>query len=101
MSRGPTTTSRWARGWEFRGGTRGISPLPADYSGNPNIKFGGDIRFALNPLVGVNNNNLFSGQFEFPGSVTSGTGSQGLGYATFLLGDVNSFFRTVLQNTNA
>ena len=69
--------------------------------GNHNIKFGGDIRFALNHLVGVNNNNLFSGQFEFPGSVTSGTGSQGLGYATFLLGDVNSFFRTVLQNTNA
>jgi len=69
--------------------------------GNHNIKFGGDIRFALNHLVGVNNNNLLSGQFQFPGSVTSGTGSQGLGYATFLLGDVNSFYRTVIQNTSA
>jgi hypothetical protein len=72
------------------------------YMGNHNIRFGADIRFALNHLVGVNNNNLPSGQFEFPGTVTSGPGnSQGLGYATFMLGDVNSFYRTVIQNTNA
>src|SRR5580698_3785345 len=69
--------------------------------GNHNVKFGADIRFALNHLVGVNNNNLLSGQFNFPGSVTASTGSQGLGFATFLLGDVNSFFRTVIQNTSA
>jgi hypothetical protein len=69
--------------------------------GNHNIRFGGDIRFALNHLVGVNNNNLPSGQFEFPGTVTAGAASQGLGYATFLLGDVNSFFRQVIQNTAA
>src|SRR3984957_10289770 len=69
--------------------------------GNHNVRFGGDIRFALNHLVGVNNNNLLSGQFQFPGSVTASTGSQGLGFATFLLGDVNSFFRTVIQNTSA
>ncbi len=69
--------------------------------GNHNIRFGGDIRFALNHLVGVNNNNLLSGQFEFPAAVTAGTGSQGLGYASFLLGDVNSFFRTEIQNTAA
>lgn len=74
--------------------------------GNHNIKFGADVRFALNHLVGVNNNNLLSGQFQFPASVTAGTGaggvqSQGLGYATFLLGDANSFFRTQIQNTNA
>ena len=31
--------------------------------GNHNIRFGGDIRWALNHLVGVNNNNLLSGQF--------------------------------------
>ena len=36
--------------------------------GNHNIRFGGDIRFALNHLVGVNNNNLLSGQFQFPAS---------------------------------
>ncbi len=69
--------------------------------GNHNIRFGGDIRFALNHLVGVNNNNLLSGQFQFPASVTAGTGSQGVGFATFLLGDVNTFFRTVIQNTAA
>ncbi len=69
--------------------------------GNHNIRFGGDIRFALNHLVGVNNNNLLSGQFEFPGTVTAATGSQGLGFATFLLGDVNTFFRTAIQNTAA
>jgi hypothetical protein len=69
--------------------------------GTHNIRFGGDIRFALNHLVGVNNNNLLSGQFEFPSTVTSSSGSQGLGYATFLLGDVNSFYRTAIQNTAA
>jgi Carboxypeptidase regulatory-like domain/TonB dependent receptor len=69
--------------------------------GNHNVKFGADIRFALNHLVGVNNNDLLSGQFEFPASVTAGPTTQGLGYATFLLGDVGSFFRTEIQNTNA
>ncbi len=69
--------------------------------GNHNIRFGGDIRWALNHLVGVNNNNLLSGQFQFPASVTAGTGSQGVGFATFALGDVNTFFRTVIQNTGA
>jgi outer membrane receptor protein involved in Fe transport len=69
--------------------------------GNHNIRFGGDIRWAQNHLVGVNNNNLLSGQFQFPASVTAGTGSQGVGFATFLLGDVNTFYRTVIQNTAA
>jgi len=69
--------------------------------GNHNIKFGADIRFALNHLVGVNNNNLLSGQFNFPASVTAGGASAGLGYATFLLGDAGTFQRTEIQNTNA
>ncbi len=70
--------------------------------GNHNVKFGADIRFALNHLVGVNNNNLLSGQFNFPASVTSGGAtSGGLGFASFLLGDSGSFFRTEIQNTNA
>ncbi|HEV2274013.1 MAG TPA: hypothetical protein VGR96_07595, partial [Acidobacteriaceae bacterium] len=69
--------------------------------GNHSIKFGGDIRFALNHLIGVNNNNLLSGQFQFPAAVTQGTGSQGLGWGTFLLGDVANFFRTQIRNTNA
>jgi hypothetical protein len=69
--------------------------------GNHNVKFGADIRFALNHLVGVNNNNLLSGQFQFPASVTAGPTTQGLGFATLLLGDVGTFFRTEIQNTNA
>jgi hypothetical protein len=70
--------------------------------GNHNVKFGADIRFAKNHLVGVNNNNLLSGQFNFPASVTSGgVGSGGLGFASFLLGDAGTFLRTEIQNTNA
>jgi len=69
--------------------------------GNHNVKFGADIRFALNHLVGVNNNNLLSGQFNFPASVTAGAASSGLGYATFLLGDAGTFQRTEIANTNA
>ena len=69
--------------------------------GTHNVKFGADIRYALNHLVGVNNNNLLSGQFQFPASVTAGPTTQGLGWATFLLGDVANFFRTQIQNTNA
>lgn len=70
--------------------------------GNHNVKFGADIRFALNHLIGVNNNNLLSGQFNFPSSVTSGGASSGgLGFATFLLGDSGSFLRTEIANTNA
>ena len=65
------------------------------------VRFGGEIRYALNHLVGLNNNNLLSGTFVFPGAVTAGTGSQGLGWGTFLLGDVNDFYRTVIQNTSA
>jgi hypothetical protein len=70
--------------------------------GNHNVKFGADIRFALNHLIGVNNNNLLSGQFNFPASVTSGgAASGGLGLASFLLGDAGSFLRTEIANTNA
>lgn len=69
--------------------------------GTHNVKFGADVRYALNHLVGVNNNNLLSGQFQFPGSVTAGTATQGLGWATFVLGDVANFFRTQIQNTSA
>jgi hypothetical protein len=69
--------------------------------GNHNVKFGADIRYAMNHLIGVNNNNLLSGEFNFPASVTSGGISGGLGYAAFLLGDAGTFQRTEIQNTNA
>jgi hypothetical protein len=70
-------------------------------AGNHTIKFGGDIRWALNHLVGVSDNDLLSGQFDFTNAVTSGGTSQGVGYASFLLGDVSNFYRTNIQNTNA
>ncbi len=76
--------------------------------GNHNIKFGVDGRYGLNHLVGLDNNNLRSGNYIFSQNRTSGvidpaTGatSTGLGFATFLLGDVTSFTRTQTQNTNA
>ena len=69
--------------------------------GPHSIKFGGDVRYALNHLIGLNNNQVRSGNFSFLSSVTQGPNSSGLGFATFLLGDVSSFNRTVTQNTNA
>ncbi|MGC1783972.1 MAG: TonB-dependent receptor [Acidobacteriaceae bacterium] len=79
-------------------------------AGNHTIEFGVDLRYAMNHLIGVNNNELRSGNFIFLASTTAGNGyapdgitgaSQGLGYGSFLLGDVNSFDRTQTQNTNA
>ena len=69
--------------------------------GNHNIRFGGDIRFALNHLVGRQQQQSSLRAISISGSVTAATGSQGLGFATFLLGDVNTFFRTAIQNTDA
>ena len=70
-------------------------------AGNHTIKFGADLRYAMNHLVGLNNNQVRSGNFSFLSSVTEGPSSSGLGFATFLLGDVSSLNRTVTQNTNA
>ncbi len=76
--------------------------------GNHNIRFGGDARYGLNHLVGLDNNNVRSGNFTFHAIRTAGvtdpvngTTSSGLGFATFLLGDTSNFARTQTQNTNA
>ncbi len=69
--------------------------------GTHTVRFGADVRYALNHLVGVNNNNLLSGQFNFTNATTQGQSGQGLGYGTFLLGDVSQFFREDIQNTDA
>ncbi len=69
--------------------------------GSHNIRFGGDIRYALNHLVGLDNNNVRSGNYQFGAIGTSGAGSSGVGFATFLLGDTTKFNRTQTQNTNA
>ncbi|MGC1869733.1 MAG: TonB-dependent receptor [Acidobacteriaceae bacterium] len=75
--------------------------------GNHSIEFGADLRYAMNHLVGLNNGELRSGNFIFHAAGTAGNafgttpGSSGLGYGTFLLGDVSNFDRTQTQNTNA
>ncbi len=71
--------------------------------GNHNIRFGGDVRYALNHIIGLDNNNLRSGNYHFAETGTAGpaANSAGVGFATFLLGDVSSFQRTQTQNLNA
>jgi hypothetical protein len=69
--------------------------------GNHNIKFGIDTRYGLNHIVGLDNNNVRSGNYHFAALGTGGPTSPGLGFATFLLGDVTSFQRTQTQNTDA
>ncbi len=76
--------------------------------GNHNIRFGGDARYSKNHLVGLDNNNVRSGNFHFSQTRTagvldpvSGTTSSGLGFATFLLGDTTSYQRTQTQYTDA
>jgi len=69
--------------------------------GNHNIKFGGDVRYGLNHIVGLDNNNVRSGNFNFAAIRTGSDTSPGLGFATFILGDTTSFERTQTQNTNA
>jgi hypothetical protein len=69
--------------------------------GNHNFKFGGDVRYGLNHIIGLDNNNVRSGNYHFAALRTGSTTSPGLGFATFLLGDTTSFQRTQTQNTNA
>ena len=71
--------------------------------GNHTVRFGGDARYALNHIIGLDNNNLRSGNFHFAASATAGppSGSSGVGLATFLLGDVTAFQRTQIQANNA
>jgi len=68
---------------------------------NHNIKFGVDLRYGMNHIVGLDNNNVRSGNYHFAALNTGGPNSPGLGFATFLLGDVSAFQRTQTQNTNA
>ena len=69
--------------------------------GRHNIKFGADVRYALQHLVGLDNNNVRTGNFHFDPINTGSSTSAGVGLATFLLGDVTAFQRTQTQNTNA
>jgi carboxypeptidase family protein/TonB-dependent receptor-like protein len=65
--------------------------------GNHQIKFGADIRYAMNLRVPSDNNR--TGEYNFSPEGTSNGGIGGLDLATFLLGDVTSFARYVTNPT--
>jgi hypothetical protein len=67
--------------------------------GNHTIKFGADIRYALNLRVPSDANR--TGELNFNAGDTSDTGQKGLSLATFLLGDVTFFQRFVSSSLNA
>jgi Carboxypeptidase regulatory-like domain len=67
--------------------------------GNHTIKFGADIRYAEN--LRVPSDQSRSGLLYFDQQGTSLAGTQGLSFATFLLGDVNQFQRYVSTSVNA
>ncbi len=75
--------------------------------GNHNVRFGADLRYALNHIVSVQNNTLRSGLYNFVGQTTSGapspavTVNSGVGFASFLLGDINFFSRSQTFSTDA
>ena len=73
--------------------------------GNHNIKFGADYRYGRNHTVSVASNALRSGTFFFAAprtsGVTDGVTSTGVGFATFLLGDTTTFWRTQTANVDA
>ncbi len=61
--------------------------------GNHQIKFGGDIRYAMNLRIPSDNNR--TGEYNFSPQATSNGGTGGLDLASFLLGQVTSFARYV------
>ena len=67
--------------------------------GNHNIKFGADIRYAMNLRVPSDSNR--TGILNFDAGDTSLNGANGLGLASFLLGDVTSFARFVSSSLDA
>ena len=67
--------------------------------GNHTIKFGADIRYAMNLRVPSDANR--AGVFNFDSTTTSNAGVGGFELASFLLGDVRSFNRFVSTSTDA
>lgn len=67
--------------------------------GNHSIKFGVDLRHAYNLRVPSDQNR--AGILTFNGQTTAQSGTGGLGYATFVLGDVTQFARYASTSTNA
>jgi hypothetical protein len=72
--------------------------------GSHNIKFGADVRYAIQHAIGLDNNNFRSGNFHFAASNSGAAGpnqSPGVGLATFLIGNTTQFQRTQTADTNA
>ena len=68
--------------------------------GNHSVKFGADLRYARNLRVPSDNNR--AGLLNFgTGPTSGGVGTSGLGFATFVLGDVTQLQRYVSTSTNA
>lgn len=67
--------------------------------GNHTIKFGTDIRYAMNLRVPSDANR--TGQLHFDSGDTANAGQGGLGISTFLLGDVTQFERFVSTSLTA
>ena len=68
--------------------------------GNHSIKFGADLRYARNLRVPSDNNR--AGLLNFgTGPTSGGSATSGLGFATFVLGDVTQLQRYVSTSTNA
>ena len=69
--------------------------------GNHSVKFGADLRYARNLRVPSDVNR--AGQFNFGIGPTSNPSNQvgGLGFATFVLGDVTNYQRYASTSTNA
>jgi len=69
--------------------------------GNHNLKFGADYRYGKNHSVTIASNTLRSGTYFFDAARTSSGNSPGVGFATFLLGDTTTFWRTQTANVKA
>ena len=67
--------------------------------GNHSVKLGVDLRYGRNLRVPSDTDR--AGQMNFQTGPTSNAGSDGLGWATFALGEVPSFGRYVSTSTNA
>ena len=69
------------------------------FVGNHTFKFGIDVRHAYNLRVPSDTHR--AGELSFNNNRTAGVDGQGLGLATFLLGDVTSFGRYISSSTDA
>jgi Carboxypeptidase regulatory-like domain/TonB dependent receptor len=69
--------------------------------GNHSVKFGADLRYARNLRVPSDNNRTGLMRFSSGPTSNAATNTQGLGFATFVLGETTDFLRYVSTSTNA